>query len=48
MLCKETKLYYFQNQGKHDSGSKLLKWVSVLFVQLTKRGVKLGIFLSSA
>jgi hypothetical protein len=25
MLCKETNLYYFQNQGKYDSSSKWLK-----------------------
>jgi hypothetical protein len=29
MLCKETNLYYFQNQGKYDSSSKVLKWVDV-------------------
>jgi hypothetical protein len=29
MLCKETNLYYFYNQGKYDSSSKVLKWVDV-------------------
>jgi hypothetical protein len=35
MLCKETNLYYFQNQGKHDSSSKVLKWVDVSVVRAT-------------
>jgi hypothetical protein len=49
MLSKETNLYYIQTQGKYDSSSKVLKWVmSVMFVQLTKKGVKLGTFVSSA
>jgi hypothetical protein len=29
MLCKETNLYYFQNQGKYGSSSKGLKFVDV-------------------
>jgi hypothetical protein len=49
MLSKETNLYYFQNQGKYDSSSKVLKWVmSVSCVQPAKIGVKLGTFVSSA
>jgi hypothetical protein len=32
MLCSETNLYYFQNQGKYDSSSKGLKWVDVSVV----------------
>jgi hypothetical protein len=51
MLSKETNLYYFPNQGKYYGSSKELKWVdvsmSVLFVQLSKKGVKLGTFVSS-
>jgi hypothetical protein len=46
MLSKETNLYYFQNQGKYDSSSN--GWMPVLFVQITKKGVKLGTFVSSA
>jgi hypothetical protein len=49
MLSKETNLYYFQNQGKYDSSSKGLKWVDVnVSLQLTKKGAKLGTFVSSA
>jgi hypothetical protein len=49
MLCKETNLYYFQNQGKYDSSSKVLKWVDVSVVSAAhKKGVKLGIFVSFA
>jgi hypothetical protein len=49
MLCKDTNLYFFQNQGKYDSSSKMLKWwMSVLFVQLAKKGVKPGTSASSA
>jgi hypothetical protein len=29
MSCKETNLYYFQNQGKYDSSSMGLKRVDV-------------------
>jgi hypothetical protein len=32
MLSKETNPYYFQNQGKYDSSSKVLKWVNVSVV----------------
>jgi hypothetical protein len=35
MLCKETNLYYFQNQGKYDNSSKVLKWVDVSVVCAT-------------
>jgi hypothetical protein len=51
MLSKETNLYYFQNQGKYDSSSKVLKWVDVSAVHEThkkKRGVKPGTSQSSA
>jgi hypothetical protein len=37
MLCKETNLYYFQNQGKYDSSSKVLKWVDVSVVCATDK-----------
>jgi hypothetical protein len=37
MLSKETVLYYFQNQGKYDSSSKVMKWVDVSVVGATKR-----------
>jgi hypothetical protein len=37
MLCKETNLYYFQNQGKYDSSSKMLKWVDVSVVCATHK-----------
>jgi hypothetical protein len=43
MLCKETNLYYFQNQGKYDSSSKVLIWVDVSVVRAThKKGIKSG------
>jgi hypothetical protein len=45
MLCKETNLYYFKNQGKYASSSKVLKWVDVSVVRAThkkKKGVKPG------
>jgi hypothetical protein len=29
MLYKETNLYYFQNKGKYNSSSEVLKWVDV-------------------
>jgi hypothetical protein len=51
MLCKETNLYYFQNQGKYDSSSKMLKWVDVSVVRAThkkEKGVKPGTSASSA
>jgi hypothetical protein len=50
MLCKETNLYYFQNQGKYDSSSKVLKWVDVSVVRAThkKKKVKPGTSASSA
>jgi hypothetical protein len=49
MLCTETNLYYFQNQGKYDSSSKVLKWVDVSVVRTTHRkGVKPGTSASSA
>jgi hypothetical protein len=34
MLCKETNLYYFQNQEKYDGSSKGLKWVDVGVAQM--------------
>jgi hypothetical protein len=37
MLCKETNVYYFQNQGKYDSSSKVLKWVDVSAVRATHK-----------
>jgi hypothetical protein len=37
MLSKETNLYYFQNQGKYDSSSKVLKWVNVSVVCATHK-----------
>jgi hypothetical protein len=37
MLCKETNLYYFQNQGKYDSSSKVLKLVDVSVVRATQK-----------
>jgi hypothetical protein len=40
MLCKETNLYYFQNQGKYDSNSKALKWVDVSVVCATHKKKK--------
>jgi hypothetical protein len=49
MLCKETNLYYFQNQGKYDSSSKVLKWVDVSVVHAGhKKRVKPGTSASSA
>jgi hypothetical protein len=36
MLCKETNLYYFQNQGKYDSSSMGLKWVDVSVAEMKK------------
>jgi hypothetical protein len=36
MLCKETNLYYFQNQGNYDSSSKGLKWVHVNVAEMKK------------
>jgi hypothetical protein len=49
MLCKETNLYYFQNQVKYDSSSKALKWVDVSAVCAThKKGVISGTSASSA
>jgi hypothetical protein len=40
MLCKETNQYYFQNQGKYDSSSKVWKQadVSVVCAAHEKRG----------
>jgi hypothetical protein len=40
MLSKETNLYYFQNQGKYDSISKVLKWVDVSVVCATHKKEK--------
>jgi hypothetical protein len=37
MLFKETNLYYFQNQGKYYSSSKVLKWVDVSVVCATRK-----------
>jgi hypothetical protein len=37
MLCKETNLYYFQNQGKYHRSSKGLKWVDVSVVCATQK-----------
>jgi hypothetical protein len=37
MLCKETNLYYFQNQGKYCSSSKVLKWLDVNVVRATHK-----------
>jgi hypothetical protein len=37
MLCKETNLYYFENQGKYDNSSKVLKWVDVSVVRATRK-----------
>jgi hypothetical protein len=37
MLCKETNLYYFQNQGKYDSSSEGLEWVDVGFCATEKK-----------
>jgi hypothetical protein len=34
MLCRETKLYYFQNQGKYGSSSKGLKIVDVSVAEM--------------
>jgi hypothetical protein len=49
MLCKENNLYYFQNEGKYVSSSKVLKWVDVSVVRAThKKGVKPGTSASSA
>jgi hypothetical protein len=49
VLCKETNLYYFQNQGKYDSSFKVLKWVDVSVIHATqKKGVKPGTSASSA
>jgi hypothetical protein len=49
MLCKETNLYYFQNQRKYDRSSEMLKWVDVSVVRAThKKGVKPGTSASSA
>jgi hypothetical protein len=36
MLCKETNLYYFQNQGKYYRSFKGLKWVNVSVKKLKK------------
>jgi hypothetical protein len=36
MLCKETNLYYFQNQGKYDSSFKGLKFVDVSVAEMKK------------
>jgi hypothetical protein len=36
MLCKETNLYYFQNQEKYDSSSKALKFVDVSIAEIKK------------
>jgi hypothetical protein len=48
MLCKETNLYYFQNQGKYNSTSKVMIWVDVSAVSAThKKGVKPGTSASS-
>jgi hypothetical protein len=49
MLCKETNRYYFQNQEKYASSSKVLKWVDVSVACAThKKRVKLGTSVSSA
>jgi hypothetical protein len=40
MLSKETNLYYFQNQGKYGSSSKVLKWVDVSVVCATHKKKK--------
>jgi hypothetical protein len=37
MLSEETNLYYFQNQGKYYSSSKVLKWVDVSVVCATHK-----------
>jgi hypothetical protein len=37
VLYKESNLYYFQNQGKYDSSSKVLKWVDVSVVCATHK-----------
>jgi hypothetical protein len=37
MLCKETNLYYFQNQGKYDSNYKVMKCVGVSVVHATHK-----------
>jgi hypothetical protein len=36
MLSKQTNLYYFQNEGKYDSSSKMLKWVDVSVAEMKK------------
>jgi hypothetical protein len=36
MLCKESNLYYFQNQEKYDSSSKGLKLVDVSVAEMKK------------
>jgi hypothetical protein len=36
MLSKETNLYYFQNQRKYDSSSKVLKFVDVSVAEMKK------------
>jgi hypothetical protein len=40
MLCKETNRYYFQNQGKYDSSSKVLQWMDVSVVCATHKQKK--------
>jgi hypothetical protein len=40
MLCKKNNLYYFQNQGKYNSSSKVLKWVDVGVVRATHKKKK--------
>jgi hypothetical protein len=40
MLSKETNLHYFQNQGKYDSSSKVLKWVDLGVVCATHKKKK--------
>jgi hypothetical protein len=48
ILSKETHLYYFQNQGKYDTSSKVLKWMDASVCATHKRGVNVGTFFSSA
>jgi hypothetical protein len=37
MLSKETNMFYFQNQGKCDSSSKVLKWVDISVMCATRK-----------
>jgi hypothetical protein len=36
MLCKETNLYYFHNEGNYDSSSKGLKFVDISIAEMKK------------